>query len=242
MAGWRDKWDRLPWWGKLLLGVGLPAAGVAVVVAIEKHKASPAADSDTSGGSTVPMLDNSNGADVTDASATSTADDSTINVVLQQVTPDRGQWLVPAVSAAALKYDIDPLMFMAFPAWESDYGSKLTLPFQALGEGDSGHAVGPFQLDKRFHAKFLNSPDAGDVSKQAMYVAANVIVPAVKAFPGNTDAQIAAYNAGVAGVKKALAAGENPGQVTTPTPHGSYVDAVNFEWEQLKSASDQEVA
>lgn len=239
MASWRDKWDRLPWWGKLLLGVGLPAAGVAVVVAIEKHKASPAADSDTSGGSTVPMLDNSNGADVTDTSATSTTSNSAD--LLQQVTPDRGQWLVPAVSAAALKYDIDPLMFMAFPAWESDYGSKLTLPFQALGEGDSGHAVGPFQLDKRFHAKFLNSPDAGDVNKQAMYVAANVIVPAVKAFPGNTDAQIAAYNAGVAGVKKALAAGENPGQVTTPTPHGSYVDAVNFEWEQLKSASDQEV-
>ena len=42
----------------------------------------------------------------------------------------------------------------------------------------------------------------------------NFIAPAIKAFPGNLDAVIAAYNAGIGAVSHALAEGKDPSAVT----------------------------
>ncbi|HVY61431.1 MAG TPA: transglycosylase SLT domain-containing protein [Planctomycetota bacterium] len=77
---------------------------------------------------------------------------------------------------------------------------------------DGGHGKGLMQIDDRSHA-FARGPDAFDPAKN-IAEGAKILAGNAKAFPGNEDAQIAAYNAGVGGVKKAMKQGLDPGDAT----------------------------
>lgn len=153
-------------------------------------------------------------------------------------------WLVDAIVNASQKHNLSPFVAGAIVAWESDWSKGLTPSLSPTGTGDSGHGRTPWQLDDHpaaGNAAFINGPDYADPDAQAEQAFTGHIMPAINTFGlDNLDAVFATYNAGPGQVKKAIAAGKPPGSVTVKTPHGNYVDAVNYELALLTGAADQQ--
>lgn len=237
MASWRDKWKRLPWWGKALALFATGAAGGAVVHHVLAKK--PAL-----GDGSEPVTPDTN-ADTTEAPSKNYMGGYTDELasLFRLSVPDYApSWLVDSIVASSQKHDLSPFIPGAIVAWESDWSKGLTPSLSPTGTGDGGHGRGPWQLDDRPPAgntAFIESASYADPDAQAEQAVAGHIMPAINQFGlDNLDAVFATYNAGPGAVKKAIAAGNPPGSVTTGTTHGTYVDAVNYELAQLTTAAD----
>jgi soluble lytic murein transglycosylase-like protein len=159
--------------------------------------------------------------------------------LFRKAVPAHGQWLVDPILAAASKYGINPFVLGAIVAWETDYGFApgYTPKGAPDGAGDGGHGRTPWQIDDRRpagHQAWLASADLTDIDASTDYAVGSVIVPLIKRFGAdNLDAVLAGYNAGAGAVARHL---DDPGSVTTATPYGSYVDAVQHKLSELATA------
>jgi soluble lytic murein transglycosylase-like protein len=109
------------------------------------------------------------------------------------------------ILAASQKYGVPaPLIAGVMERESSGNPNALSL--------DGGHGKGLMQVDDRSDA-FAKGPDALDPAAN-IDEGAKILAQDQKAFPGNEDAEIAAYNAGVGGVKRALKDGEDPSDAT----------------------------
>ncbi len=89
--------------------------------------------------------------------------------------------------------------------------------------GDDTHGQGLFQIDDRYHKPFLDKHHNGrDIGASADY-AARLLASNAKAFGGDWRKAVAAYNAGVGGVNKALHRGRDEDTATTGGDHAAKV-------------------
>lgn len=118
---------------------------------------------------------------------------------------------VIAEDIAADNPEVTPQLILAIADRESNLGEAL----DANGLGDNGNGCGIWQVDKRYHPDLVNSVNcATDHAKIARYAIERVLIPYSEEL-GSMELAIAAYNAGTASVKKAVAQGKSPDTVTT---------------------------
>jgi soluble lytic murein transglycosylase-like protein len=118
------------------------------------------------------------------------------------------------IIASAAKYGVPAALVAAVIARESS-GDPNALSL------DGGHGKGLMQLDDRSQP-FARGPNAFDPAAN-IDAGTAVLAADLKAFPGNPRAGIAAYNAGVTGVRRAIAEGQDPSSATYVA---GYVDDV----------------
>lgn len=150
--------------------------------------------------------------------------DASQEELFRAAVPSHGQWMTEAILAAARAKQLNPFLLGAIAYWESDFGQARGYDPKGApdGWGDSGHACTPWQIDKRYHAAFLSSAGAKEISRSSLY-AAGLVAQAARLFPGNIEAIIASYNAGPGAVRRAIAKGLPPGSCTYK---GTYVATV----------------
>ena len=125
----------------------------------------------------------------------------------------------------------DPFRFAALMLRESGGGQALGyFPKGEIdGWGDGGNAYGLFQIDKRFHAKFLASPEAKTAVGQAVYALGLLcsnrrLIRVVCHVPDLAErAAYAAYNCGVGNVFAALRKGLDPDTYTTGHDYSTWI-------------------
>uniref|UniRef100_UPI001CC961A4 transglycosylase SLT domain-containing protein n=1 Tax=Hyalangium versicolor TaxID=2861190 RepID=UPI001CC961A4 len=157
---------------------------------------------------------------------------------LTRALPSHARQYARAISKAAKASGVDALLLAAVLEQESNFGATLTPPGPA-GKGDKGHGHGVGQIDDRTWGAWIASSRWWDFETNATK-AGRILADALKAMGGNVRAGVSAYNGGAGRVKAALAAGKDPGSVTTHTPSGeSYPDGVLRRLERLKKAAQQ---
>lgn len=126
------------------------------------------------------------------------------------------------------RHEVDPLLLAAICDAESECGlSPLLDRLGPEGRGDGLHGHGLMQIDDRSHRSFLATKDEYGAPAWALpwanieYATAYVVVPAMRSFPHNLPAAVAAYNAGVGRVKKAFE------DLTTPLTPARKLQAAN---------------
>ncbi|WXH33612.1 hypothetical protein WA016_07621 [Myxococcus stipitatus] len=110
-------------------------------------------------------------------------------------------------------HGIDPFLLSAVLEQESAYGEALTPPGPG-GKGDGGHGHGVGQIDDRTWGAWLATNAWWNFEINATK-SAEILASGLKLFRGDLRAGLSAYNAGPSNVRKALAAGKDPGSVTT---------------------------
>lgn len=116
--------------------------------------------------------------------------------------------------------EITPERILAIGDRESHLGALL----DSDGLGDNGNGCGWLQIDKRYHPNFVEGVDcATDHYEIAEYAIEEVYLSYLKQLDGNHDHALAAYNAGVSSVKKAVASGLPADSVTTGKNYGADV-------------------
>ena len=129
----------------------------------------------------------------------------------------------PLIEAAAARYDwLAPSVVAGIGSRESAWGRFLS-PRGPAGTGDGGHGRGLMQIDDRFHQPFINSGLWTDakanidygidqvLSKNYAYLDANTALTGKDLLRG----AIAAYNAGLTSVTRALSQGRDIDYYTT---------------------------
>ncbi len=109
------------------------------------------------------------------------------------------------IEAAARKHGVPPALVAAYIEVESG-GNPNARSF------DGGHGKGLLQIDDRSHS-FARTARVFDPAANLDY-GARLIRSNLSAFPGNTRAGIAAFNAGQGAVRSALDAGRDPSSAT----------------------------
>ena len=134
----------------------------------------------------------------------------------------------PMCKLAEADQGVPAIILLALMARETWYGLNCNPPGPA-GTGDFGHGHGLMQIDDRSHGVWLQNNDWTDPQTNISCGAA-VLREAHDFFRNRGlvgqelwDAALAAYNAGVAGVVKALEAGHCPDSVTTGHDYGHWV-------------------
>jgi len=112
------------------------------------------------------------------------------------------KWALEIHCAAAL-YHLDPLVIAAILERESKGGDAL-MPPGPRGKGDGGHGHGLMQLDDRWHKPFIATGLWAEAAP-AMVYAARLLRQGLDAFGGDYPETIGSYNAGIGGVRRALA-------------------------------------
>lgn len=153
---------------------------------------------------------------------------------LARSLPTQAKAFAGAILRAARKWNVSPWVLAAVGMHESHFGSApgYVPKGDPRGEGDGGNAVGFWQIDKRYHAKWLEAWD-GRVETMADY-AAQLLAERRRWFPSNVEAQVAAYNASAARVREALSKGLSPDTVTYK---GRYVRLVSEQLSKLLSSA-----
>lgn len=137
---------------------------------------------------------------------------------------------------------LDPFEFGGLMLRESGGGVFLVPKNDPCGWGDEGNAFGLFQIDKRYHRQFVESPGAQWPITQARY-AADLLVQnrAVlkRHFPGIGDTRLregmfCAYNASMRRVREAIERQSNPNLVTTGQ---NYADWIIKKADKLRKAA-----
>jgi hypothetical protein len=114
---------------------------------------------------------------------------------------------------------------------ESLCGFALSPPGDPCGLGDNGNGFGLFQIDKRYHASFVNSAVSQDPYQQAMF-ACDILRSARDWFRRSASsikgydlerATYAAYNAGAHSVYVAIMNGKDPDTNTTGHDYSKYI-------------------
>ncbi len=150
--------------------------------------------------------------------------------------PPAGVQYGELVWRAAKAHGIDPTLLAAVISHESGFGEFLT-PKGPRGTSGSGDDLGLAQISKKAWADWAATHDWGDPAVN-IDKGAEILAASLAAFPGNTPAGIAAYNAGPSNVKRALAAGKAPGDVTTHDAKGrDYVQNVVAQLDKLQRAA-----
>lgn len=129
--------------------------------------------------------------------------------------PERYLEFRPAIQAAAKKHNIPEAVLWGLLHKESS-GRK------DIGVGGDKHGHGPFQIDDRSHSKWLAKNNPHDMSQAADY-AAQIMAENSRRLGGKMDRAVAAYNAGVGGVRKGLRAGKTLDQITFKPNYASGV-------------------
>lgn len=138
--------------------------------------------------------------------------------ISSQISVISGSGILEAFNHAAFFSGVDRNLLLAIASRESNMGLSLDSNYL----GDSGNAIGIMQIDRRYHPQFAArvSPD----DHQAVILkGAWILREAIREFPENLDAAIAAYNAGISRVRSALQAGSHPDSVTTGRNYASDV-------------------
>jgi uncharacterized protein YgiM (DUF1202 family) len=117
------------------------------------------------------------------------------------------------VTAAAAPYSkwLKPSILAAIGSRESNWGAAL----DSTGRGDNGYGHGIMQIDSDFHPEFIATQNWRDPAVNIKYAVDNVLSDYYDQLAAETNLRgfdllrgaIAAYNAGVGGVKAALAEG-----------------------------------
>jgi hypothetical protein len=98
--------------------------------------------------------------------------------------------------------------------------TNLNAAFTEGKTGDGGHGHGVWQYDDRFH----EIPAGFDTNPQLQAdIAAKMLAALIAHFPGNMQAAMAAYNAGVGGVERKLRNHQSADDATTGRDYGSDV-------------------
>ncbi len=122
-----------------------------------------------------------------------------------------------AIEAAAEKRGVPAALIAAI--MEAESGGEAGV----IGQAGPTRDVGLMQINPRAHPKyFKDNPDPTDPARNTSYGTA-VLADALRAFDGDVERAIAAYNAGANGVRKAIREGRD---VRTATFHDNYVDKV----------------
>lgn len=128
-----------------------------------------------------------------------------------------------AAFIAGEKTGEDPLLLIAIADRESLRGRALA----ADGTGDGGNAVGPWQIDRRYHREFLERHDWRDFVSSAIYAAGLLAENRrwAEQFPVavRERAAIAAYNASRRSVERGIRETGDPDQYTTGGDYGADV-------------------
>ncbi|MEB3229876.1 MAG: SH3 domain-containing protein [Leptolyngbyaceae bacterium] len=129
----------------------------------------------------------------------------------------------PLIEAAAARYDwLAPSVVAGIGSRESAWGRFLS-PNGPTGTGDGGHGRGLMQIDDRYHSAFINSGLWSDAKSNIDYAIDNVLSKNYDYLDANTSlagtdllrGAIAAYNAGLSSVTRALAQGLDIDYYTT---------------------------
>ncbi|MGK7890010.1 MAG: SH3 domain-containing protein [Leptolyngbyaceae cyanobacterium] len=129
----------------------------------------------------------------------------------------------PLIEAAASRYDwLASSVIAGIGSRESAWGRFLS-PIGPAGTGDGGHGRGLMQIDDRYHATFINSGLWRDAKSSIDYAIDNVLRKSYDYLEANTNltgkellrGAIAAYNAGLSSVTRALAQGLDIDYYTT---------------------------
>lgn len=113
--------------------------------------------------------------------------------------------------ASARRHSLPLDVLIGLASHESNMGAAL----DASGKGDGGNAWGLMQIDQRYHRPFTSTHSPFDHQAVIEYGAA-LLADYRRQLAGNLAHAIAAYNAGVGGVRAALAAGRPADAPTTP--------------------------
>ena len=110
------------------------------------------------------------------------------------------------INNAAVRHEIDPALIAAIISRESR-GKNII--------GDYGHGRGLMQIDDRWHREFLDSNYDGLEPGANIDYGTKLLRANLDRFDGDVRAAIAAYNAGVGAVHRALGQGKDVDRVTT---------------------------
>ncbi len=146
----------------------------------------------------------------------------------QRVLPYRD-----AIRAACAAYDQNPFILAGVGLRESGFGwaPGYEPKGDPCGWGDKGNGFGLFQIDKRYHATFVESEWSKEPVNQAGYACAVLrdarayLLKKKLGLAGRDldEAMLCAYNAGAARVYRALRRQRDPNGVTTGGDYGRWV-------------------
>ena len=135
----------------------------------------------------------------------------------RQLQRARSNGIVAAAKKAAAARGLDPAVLLGIASRESRMGEALA----ADCSGDRGNALGPFQIDKRYHPQFARRSDRCDPEAGAEK-AAEILAQNRREF-SRLPAVVAAYNAGNGSVRAAIEQGKPPDAATTGGDYSSDV-------------------
>jgi soluble lytic murein transglycosylase-like protein len=122
-----------------------------------------------------------------------------------------------AIQAASAKHGVPAALIAAII--EAESGGRAAI----IGRSGPTRDVGLMQINPKAHPKyFRNNPDPTDPFRNVDY-GTSLLRDNLRAFSGDLDKSIAAYNAGIGGVRRAAREGRDPREVTY---HRGYVDQV----------------
>lgn len=110
------------------------------------------------------------------------------------------------ISAASQKYNIPPEIIAGVISRETN-GRNII--------GDGGHGHGLMQIDDRFHGSFLRSHQNGLDPASNIDYGTSLLRNNLDHFNGDYRKALAAYNAGIGGVERAVRNGRSPDSATT---------------------------
>lgn len=140
---------------------------------------------------------------------------------LALVLPAAGKPYAQIIAEAADEFGLNTLILAGLLEWESGFGANLTPPGPG-GTADGGHGHGLAQIDDRTWGGWLATHDWTD-PRTNIRKGAEILADNLKRFGGDYTKALAAYNAGPRAVERAVAAGEDPDNVTSG---GKYVKSV----------------
>ncbi|MBL8955808.1 MAG: peptidoglycan-binding protein [Myxococcaceae bacterium] len=120
----------------------------------------------------------------------------------------------PMVMEAARRYNLPPELLFGIMMRESN-GQNI--------RGDGGHGRGLMQIDDRSHGAWLAANQGGMDPASNIMKGAEILRQSIDAFGGDVRKGLAAYNAGVGGVRRALGEGRTADSATTGGDYGAAV-------------------
>ena len=110
----------------------------------------------------------------------------------------RLEGFIDVLRTVGMEFSIGPFIFSGLLLRESGatYGGGYFPKGSIIGWGDNHNGFGPFQLDKRFHTPFINSPQSAFLPAQARYAAgilASNRLRLMRLFPLMSEHEILAF-------------------------------------------------